>query len=133
MINEIQAGLPAAGPVPVEDCLPESIQQNKVHRGVEDVQCPFVRLYSQVGTMLESEEAKWAVEGKRAYHAFSRFIFLEVMHTVLALTDICKGAGLPMRSSGESIQRVRPSAASSERKFPRILERESSSGSMMLK
>jgi len=49
-----EAGLPAAGPVPVEDCLPESIQQNKV------------------GTMLESEEAKWAVEGKRAYHAFSR-------------------------------------------------------------
>jgi len=54
-----EAGLPAAGPVPVEDCLPESIQQNKV------------------GTMLESEEAKWAVEGKRAYHAFSRwFTFL---------------------------------------------------------
>lgn len=49
-----EAGLPAAGPMAVEDCLPENIKQNKV------------------GVVLESAEPAWAEEDRRAYHAFSR-------------------------------------------------------------
>ena len=30
------------------------------------------RFWSQVGAMLESSEASWAADGRRAYHAFSR-------------------------------------------------------------
>ena len=91
----------------------------------------------QVGAMLESEEARWDAEGKRAYHAFSRFIFfgaqMLIISTLFHSYLISKGAGSPMSYSGESIQRVRPSAALSERKFGRSLEQEFLSGSKMMK
>ena len=55
--------------------------------------------------MLESEEAKWAVEGKRAYHAFSRwFISSELMQKILALTQYVNRGWI----ANEVFRRVHP-------------------------
>ena len=53
----------------VEDCLPENIKQNKVKKFVK-----MLIAENQVGRVLEEAEEEWPLEGRRQYHALSRWV-----------------------------------------------------------
>ena len=67
--NLFKAGLPNAGPMAVEDCLAENIKQNKVKKFVK-----MLTAENQVGRVLEEAEQEWPLEGRREYHALSRWV-----------------------------------------------------------